>query len=282
MSPHVLPLLMVAAISAFAHASQYGRVSFHSAPQIINVSEYDPKEKQRSGRSYSPLDQKALKDNGALGLIARATKGGRNDRKCAEFLAGAERQGMLLGSYCFVTPSQPASYQANKFLDRLSQIKRHYQLQTPRILLVADFHTHCSANLMVGFVDEIYRRTGIQPVVYLENGPQIRNTLNRASYTQRRRLRKCPYWLALYSNGYNRFETPRKLAHASGVWSDWALWQYGGVFWENGRSKVYNYSGGNWNTPKYFGNLDRPTERSGFNGSKRQLYAFWNKHSWKW
>jgi GH25 family lysozyme M1 (1,4-beta-N-acetylmuramidase) len=272
----------VAALTAVTSARPYGRVSFNSAPQIINVSEYDPKERQRAGRSYTPLDQRALRDNGALGLIARATKGGHIDRKCGEFLLGAERQGMLLGTYCYVVPSQSAKHQATRYLNRLSAIKKNYRLQTSRILLVADFDTKCSANLMVGFVDEIYRRTGVQPVVYLENGPHIRNTLNRASYSQRKRLRKCPYWLALYTNGYNRFETPRKLAHASGVWSDWCMWQYGGVFWENGRSKVYNYRGGSWNTPKYFGNIDRPMERNGFNGSTRQLYAFWKKHSWAW
>ncbi|MFC5050742.1 GH25 family lysozyme [Rubritalea spongiae] len=282
MSPRYFPLLLTAALTVVSCASPYGRVSFNSAPQIINVSEYDPKERQRAGHGYTPLNQKALKDNGALGLIARGTKAGRHDSKCGDFLSGAERQGMLLGSYCYVVPSQSATYQASRFLRRLSSIKKNYSLQTQRILLVADFDTKCSANLMVGFVDEIYRHTGIHPVVYLENGPQIRNTLNRATYAQRSRLRLCPYWLALYTNGYNRFETPRKLALASGVWSDWCMWQYSGVFWENGRSKIYNYNGGSWNTPKYFGSIDRPMERNGFNGTTRQLYAFWNKHSWAW
>ena len=41
-------------------------------PQIINVSSYDPKERQRQGRGYSENDVTALRDNGAAGLIARA------------------------------------------------------------------------------------------------------------------------------------------------------------------------------------------------------------------
>ncbi len=45
-------------------------------PQIINVSAYDPKERQREGRSYSEHDVSALKANGAAGLIARCGKGG--------------------------------------------------------------------------------------------------------------------------------------------------------------------------------------------------------------
>ena len=46
-----------------------------SAPHIINVSEYDPKERQRSGSYYTPNDLTALRRNGALGLIARCGKG---------------------------------------------------------------------------------------------------------------------------------------------------------------------------------------------------------------
>jgi hypothetical protein len=60
-------------------------------PQIVNVSSYDPKEKQRAGRSYSEHDVSALRDNGASGLIARAGKGGNLDEKCASFVASAEK-----------------------------------------------------------------------------------------------------------------------------------------------------------------------------------------------
>jgi hypothetical protein len=55
-------------------------------PQIINVSAYDPKERQREGSSFSEHDVSALRMNGASGLIARAGKGGNLDEKCANFL----------------------------------------------------------------------------------------------------------------------------------------------------------------------------------------------------
>ena len=73
--------------------------SLGAMPQIINVSAYDPKEKQRSGVSYSERDVSALRANGASGLIARAGKGGNLDEKCATFLASADRAGMLPGVY---------------------------------------------------------------------------------------------------------------------------------------------------------------------------------------
>src|SRR5262245_8741691 len=68
-------------------------------PQIINVSAYDPKEKQRSGQSFNEHDVSALRANGAVGLIARCGKGGVLDTKCANFLSSADRAGMLIGTY---------------------------------------------------------------------------------------------------------------------------------------------------------------------------------------
>lgn len=275
-------LLLVPFFSSCSSTSNYGSVSYASAPKIINVSDWDPKEKQRSGKSYSPSNQSALKSNGAQALIARCAKGGYIDTKCADFLVGAERQGMLLGTYYYVLPNESASRQAERYLNRLRAIKSSRGLRTSRVLLVADFDTHCRASLMVGFVSEIHQRTGVHPVVYLENSSTIRNTLRYATPSQKAKLRRCPYWLALYSNSNPGLETPRQLAHASGIWHDWAMWQYGGVFWKGGRSKIYNYQGGNWHTPAYFGNLDRPIERSGFNGSSSQMHSFWRKHSWAW
>jgi hypothetical protein len=65
------------------------------------------------------------------------------------------------------------------------------------------------------------------------------------------------------------------------VWSDWTLWQYGGVDWERGRSrpKVYNHRSSRF--PTYFGNMDRPLERNVFNGSHASLQTFWQRHGLK-
>tara|TARA_B110000908_G_C10267017_1_gene465213 strand:- start:8185 stop:9021 length:837 start_codon:yes stop_codon:yes gene_type:complete len=265
-----------------ASCAQYGKVTYKASPKIINVSHYDPKEKQRAGSSYSPSDQSALKANGAHGLIARCAKGPELDTKCADFLAGADRQGLLLGSYYYLLPGSSASYHADRFISRLHEIKSSRGIRSGQILLVADIDTNCSAANMVAFVSRIKKLTGKYPVVYLENSSTIRNTLQNATRSQKSILGKCPYWLALYSNNNKGLETPKKLAKASGIWSTWCMWQYGGVWWKNGRSNPFNYRGGSWRTPKYFGNLDRPTERNGFNGSTKELYSFWNKQAWAW
>lgn len=262
--------------------SDFGKVSYSAAPKVINVSEYDPKEKQRPGRSHQPLEQSALKANGSLGLIARCAKGRHIDTKCADFLVGAERQGMLLGTYYYVLPGESAKAQAQRYINRLRSIKASRGLSSERVLLVADMHTQLQPSAMVTFIKEVRSLTGVYPVVYLENSSTIRRRLRAASPSQKATLRSCPYWLALYTDQYNGLETPRQLTEASGVWSSWAMWQYGGVWWENGASKPHHYRRGNWRTPKYFGNLDRPIERNGFNGSTRELYAFWHKHSWQW
>lgn len=282
MAHRLLTTTITALLALVCSCSQYGKVSYSKSPKIINVSHYDPKEKQRAGRSYSPADQSALKANGAHGLIARCAKGPELDSKCADFLAGADRQGLLLGSYYYLLPGSSPTYHADRFISRLREIKTSRGIRASQILLVADIDTHCSAASIVAFVKRLKERTGKYPVVYLENSDAIRRTLQNATRSQKSVLRQCPYWLALYSNKNPGLETPMKLAKASGVWSSWCMWQYGGVWWKNGKSQPYHYRGGNWRTPKYFGNLDRPTERSGFNGSTKELYAFWNKRAWKW
>ena len=107
--------------------------------------------------------------------------------------------------------------------------------------------------------------------------------LRTATPAQKRRIAQCPYWVALYSSKRRGMETPEKLMHQYRIWNKWALWQYGGVRWDSkrGRSIPQYYVNGSRRAPAYFGNLDRPTERNMFNGSKSQLYSFWNRHAWQ-
>jgi hypothetical protein len=91
-------LLFLAAAAPFVLNScgGYGRVGLAEAPKIVNVSSFDPKEKQRVGVSFSSGNVSSLRSNGALGLIARCGKGLVLDEKCADFLNSAHREGMLL------------------------------------------------------------------------------------------------------------------------------------------------------------------------------------------
>jgi GH25 family lysozyme M1 (1,4-beta-N-acetylmuramidase) len=257
----------------------YGRVGLLDAPKVVNVSSWDPKEKHRSGDSYSASDVSALQRNGARGLIARTGKGPALDEKCADFLTAADRQGMMLGTYYFVLKTSSPTGQADLYINRLREIAASRGLMGRKILLVGDFDTKSSPSDLVAFIDRVEQRTGVLPAIYLENSAGLRNSLSNATPAQKRRICQCPYWIALYSHD-SGFENPKSLMKAYGIWNDWALWQYAGVEW-SGRSVPKHFSHGPWRSPAYFGSLDRPLEHNAFNGSLEDLNAFWAKHSWE-
>lgn len=277
------PRILVPAFSLLlAACGGYGSASLHDAPKIVNVSSFDPKERQRPGRSFSSTDVSELRNNGATGLIARTGKGRLIDPKCADFLTAADRSGLLLGTYYFVLHGIDPVWQADRYLDRLKEIAASRGLQGRRILLVGDFDNRSSAADLVAFIDRIEQRTGVLPVIYLENSSQLRHALSTASPAQKRRIRQCPYWLALYAHDTG-FRTPRHLMKAYGIWNDWAIWQYGGVEWDarRGRSVAKHYHHGPWKSPPFFGTMDRPLEQNAFNGASSDLARFWNRHSWQ-
>ena len=253
-------------------------------PQIINVSAYDPKEKQRPGRSFSEHDVSALCANGACGLIARAGKGGNLDTKCASFLASADRSGMLPGVYYRLQTHVDAVAQADQFVSRAQALARSRSWNAPALLLCADFDANSRLTDITRFMDRVEQRTGVVPVAYLENSPQLKIMLGNADPATKAKIGRMPYWLALYSHEsgagplFPAPGSPRGLLGQYRLWSNWTLWQYGGVDWENGgsRPKVYNH--GSWRFSPYFGNIDRPVERNVFNGSPAALRAFWVRH----
>lgn len=253
-------------------------------PQIINVSAYDPKEKQRSGVSYSERDVSALRTNGASGLIARAGKGGNLDEKCANFLASADRAGMLPGIYYRLQTHVDAVAQADGFIARAKSLARGRSWNAPALLLCGDFDAQSRLSDILRFMDRVEDRTGVVPVAYLENSTHLKRLLSSANPAAKAKLRRMPYWVALYSpasGGGSQFPapgTPSRLVEQYGVWPDWTLWQYGGVDWERGRSRPKVYNHGSYRFPLYFGNMDRPLERNVFNGSQASLRTFWKRH----
>ena len=256
-------------------------------PQIINVSAYDPKEKQRAGVSYSERDVSALRANGASGLIARAGKGGNLDEKCASFLASADRAGMLPGVYYRLQTHVDAVGQADQFISRAQALARSRSWNAPSLLLCGDFDAKSRLSDILRFMDRVESRTGVVPVAYLENSTHLKLLLGSADPATKAKLRRMPYWLALYSHDsgagpqFPAPGSPRGLVEQYHVWSDWTLWQYGGVDWERGRSRPKVYSYGSHRFPLYFGNIDRPLERNVFNGSHASLQTFWQRHGLK-
>lgn len=253
-------------------------------PQIINVSSYDPKERQRKGRGYSENDVTALRDNGAAGLIARAGKGGNLDTKCAAFIQSADRVGMLPGLYYRVQRHVDPVVQADQFVNRAIALARGRRWNAPSLLLCGDYDGDLTLSAILRFMDRVEARTGVVPVAYLENSQQLKLQTRAADRATRARLGRAPYWLALYSHEsgagpvFPAPGSPEGLVGQYRLWSGWTMWQYGGVDWARGASRPKVYQHGRWQFSPWFGNLDRPVERSVFNGSVRQLAGFWQRH----
>lgn len=266
------------------HAVRTTYTSSSRMTQVVNVSGYDPKEKQRAGRSYSQHDVSALRANGAAGLIARCGKGGVLDDKCASFLAAADREGMLVGAYYRLQNHVDAVRQADQFVDRMQSIRRSRSWKADHFLLCGDFDAKSRLSDITRFMDRVEARTGVVPVAYLENSEHLKLLLRNAPPATKAKLRRAPYWLALYSHtsGAGRHfpapGNPQGLVDQYGVWNNWTFWQYGGVEWRGGRSIPKHYSHGRFQTSPYFGNLDRPVERNVFNGGRGALEAVWARH----
>lgn len=251
---------------------------------IINVSAYDPKEKTRSGRSYSEHNVSELRANGAKGLIARAGKGGNLDEKCGSFIAAADRAGLLAGVYYRVQKHVSATSQADQFVDRVGSLSRSRPANAAPLLLCGDYDGDLSLSAILAFQDRVEQRTGIVPVAYLENSQELKLKTSQADSRTKARLARAPYWLALYSHESGQSTNfmppgnPDGLVRQYNLWPTWTMWQYGGVTWENRKSNPKVYSHGRFRFPLYFGNMDRPLERNVFRGSYGSLLAFWNRH----
>lgn len=263
----------------------FGGTSVSRSPCVLNVSGWDPKETQRNGSRYSEHNVSALRKNGGLALIARSAKGPLLDEKFGDFLKSADREGMMLGAYHFVTMDQPAALQADRFVNRVQAIARARGLSGRQVLMVGDFDTLSTPDRLVDFIQRVHQRTGIYPVTYLENSDGLRSRLSNATPAQKAIIRKTPYWLALYSPGGTERVmaggalTPDSLKDQYGIWNTWSMWQYGGVIWQNGRSQAKYYDTPAWRSPRFLGDLAHPMERNVFKGSVNDLRAFWARHS---
>ena len=174
--------------------------------------------------------------------------------------------------------------QADQLVNRALALARGRSWNAPALLLCGDFDGDLPLAAILRFMDRVESRTGVIPVAYLENSTQLKHTLSGADAATKAKLRRMPYWLALYAHDsgsgpvYPAPGHPNGLLKQYDVWSNWTLWQYGGVDWQGGRSRPKVYHHGRYRFPPYFGNLDRPTERNVFQGSHAALAAFWQQH----
>ena len=279
----LLPLLIIPLLTQCGGG--FGGTSVSGSPAVLNVSGWDPKEVQRGGERYSEHNVSALRRNGGLALIARSAKGPELDGKFGDFLQSAHREGMMLGAYHFVTMNQDPAAQADSFVSRVRATAAARGISGKRILLVGDFDTHSTPDRLVKFIQRVHQRTGVYPVTYLENSDGLRSQLRNARPEQKAVIRRTPYWIALYGPGGTERNvaggglTPDSLCELYGIWGGWSMWQYGGVVWENGASRAKHYNTGSWRSPRFFGNIAQPMERSVFKGDEEGLRAFWERHS---
>ncbi len=279
-------LLILLSIPLFTQCGGgFGGTSVSKSPVVLNVSGWDPKEVQRGGDRYTQHDVSTLRKNGAQALIARSAKGPLLDDKFGDFLKSADREGLMLGAYHFVTMDQDPGAQADSFVSRVRAVARAKGISGKRILLVGDFDTKSTPDRLVKFIQRVHQRTGVYPVTYLENSDGLRSRLRNASPAQKRIIRRTPYWLALYGPGGTERRiaggalTPDSLTELYGIWGGWSMWQYGGVVWENGGSRAKHYSTSSWRSPRFFGSISQPMERNVFKGDDGGLRAFWERHS---
>lgn len=277
--------LLIPFIPLLTQCGGFGGTSVSESPAVLNVSGWDPKEVQRGGDRYTQHDVSTLRKNGAQALIARSAKGPLLDDKFGDFLKSADRQGLMLGAYHFVTMDQDPAAQADSFVNRVRSVAAAKGISGKRVLLVGDFDTKSTPDRLVKFIQRVHQRTGVVPVTYLENSDGLRSRLRNASPEQKAVIRRSPYWLALYGPGGTERTiaggalTPDSLCELYGIWGGWTMWQYGGVVWENGGSRAKHYDTGSWRSPRFFGNMAHPMERSVFKGSDGDLRAFWDRHS---
>ncbi len=209
------------------------------------------------------------------------------ENKCAAFIASADRAGMLPGLYYRVQKQVDPVKQADQFVDRAISLARGRRWDAPALLLCGDYDGNLPLSSILRFMDRVESRTGVIPVAYLENSQEMKLRTSRADRKTRIRLRRAPYWLALYSHtsgaGPNSTAqgTPRGLLDQYRLWNDWSMWQYGGVDWERGHSRPKVYSHDRYQFDRYFGDMDRPVERNVFRGSESDLSVFWQRHGLK-
>lgn len=158
-------------------------------------------------------------------LIVKATEGtGYVDPKCDKHYQRAKSKGKLLGVYHFARPDlnkgdAGARAEAVYFVNNC----KGYIKQA---ILVLDWEqpgTTGQVTWAKAWLDEVYRLTGVRPLIYMS--ASVVNGNNWSSISGNYGL-----WIAGYPAAYNVKNPPTPTAGAMpykiGAWKFWAIWQY--------------------------------------------------------
>lgn len=158
-------------------------------------------------------------------LICKATEGtGYVDSLCDKHYQRAKGKGKLLGVYHFARPdlntgTNGAKAEAAYFVNNV----KGYIKQA---ILVLDWEqpgTTGQVSWAKTWLDEVYRLTGVRPLIYMS--ASVVNGNNWSSISGNYGL-----WIAGYPNTYNVKNPPAPTTGAMpykiGAWKFWAIWQY--------------------------------------------------------
>jgi GH25 family lysozyme M1 (1,4-beta-N-acetylmuramidase) len=143
--------------------------------------------------------------------ILKATQGTTwVDEKFREYRLGAENAGFLMGFYHFADGTD-AVKEAQHFVETVGVLKEGQ-------FLVLDYEINLKnpADWCVKWLDYIYNKTGVRPLLYTNEARMKTNDWSKVI--------KGGYglWVAKYGTNTGEMQT----APTSGQWPFWAIWQY--------------------------------------------------------
>jgi GH25 family lysozyme M1 (1,4-beta-N-acetylmuramidase) len=158
-------------------------------------------------------------------LIIKATEGvGYVDGSCDKHYQRAKKQSKLLGHYHFARPdlntgTAGAVKEAQFFVNNT----RNYFGESIPVLDWEQPGTTGQVSWAKAWLDEVYRLTGVRPLIYMS--ASVVNGNNWSSISGNYGL-----WIAGYPNAYNVKNPPTptvgNMPYKIGSWKFWAIWQY--------------------------------------------------------
>lgn len=158
-------------------------------------------------------------------VVCKATEGvGYVDESCDKHFQRAKKHGKLLGHYHFARPDlnkgmDGAIKEAQFFVNNT----RNYFGESIPVLDWEQPGTTSDVSWAQAWLDEVYRLTGVRPLIYMS--ASVVNNNNWSCVSGNYGL-----WIAGYPNEYNVKNPPTPTAGAMpykiGSWAFWAIWQY--------------------------------------------------------
>lgn len=157
-------------------------------------------------------------DYGKDFVICRASYGvGYTDERCDMHYQRAKSQGKLLGVYHYAYP------QYNNPIDEADWFVSQVQGYIKEAMLILDFEELIDPNWAKQWLDRVYEKTGVKPVIYM-------NAYTCNNYDWSNISKDYGLWLAGYPNEYNVPNPPEPpenyMPYNIGSWDFVIIWQY--------------------------------------------------------